>query len=249
MSIESETDLRKLLRIGEIVARAMQRMAEAIQPGITTRELDAIGSAYLKANGARSAPILVYQFPAATCISINDEVAHGIPGARVVQPGDLVNIDVSAELNGYYADTGASYPVAPIAPDTARLCAATQEALALALDVVRDGERINVIGRAVESVATRTGYRIIRELGGHGVGRGLHEEPRNVPNYFTRRAKERLRNGLVMTIEPFLAEGSGKISTMPDGWTLKTTDGARAAQYEHTVVIRRGAPLLVTALQ
>ena len=248
MTVESDSDLQGLMRIGQIVGEAVRVMAESLRPGITTKELDEIGAAYLKKRGARSAPILTYKYPGATCISINDEAAHGVPGKREVKAGDLVNIDVSAELDGYFADTGASFPVPPISPEVEFLCDCTQMALDAALEVVRDGQRINVIGRAVESIANKAGLHIIRDLGGHGVGRGLHEDPRNIPNYYTNRAKSRLSDGMVMTIEPFLTFGSGRIYTARDGWTLKTSDGQLAAQYEHTVVITRGKPILVTAV-
>jgi len=248
MTVESDSDLQGLMRIGQIVGEAVRVMAESLRPGITTKELDEIGAAYLKKRGARSAPILTYKYPGATCISINDEAAHGVPGKREVKAGDLVNIDVSAELDGYFADTGASFPVPPISPEVEFLCDCTQMALDAALEVVRDGQRINVIGRAVESIANKAGLHIIRDLGGHGVGRGLHEDPRNIPNYYTNRAKSRLSDGMVMTIEPFLTFGSGRIYTARDGWTLKTSDGQLAAQYEHTVVITHGKPILVTAV-
>ncbi|KXK21248.1 MAG: methionine aminopeptidase, type I [Chloroflexi bacterium OLB15] len=248
MTVESEGDLKSLMRIGQIVGETVRIMAEALRPGITTKELDEIGAAYLKKHHARSAPILTYKYPGYTCISINDEAAHGVPGSRVVKAGDLVNIDVSAELDGYFADTGASFPVPPITPEAEFLCDCTQMALDAALDVVSDGQRMNVIGRAVESIASKAGLHIIRDLGGHGIGRGLHETPRNVPNYYTNRAKERLVDGMVMTIEPFLTYGSGRIFTAKDGWTLKTSDGQLAAQYEHTIVITKGKPILVTAV-
>lgn len=246
MIVSSEKDLLGLTRIGQICGATLQEMIAALKPGITTRELDEIGSHALMKHHARSAPILVYKYPGVTCISINDEAAHGIPGDRVVQVGDLVNIDVSAELDGYFADTGASVPVPPISPESQALCDATQAALNAAISAVRAGEPLNVIGRAVEDIARKGGYHIIRELGGHGVGRGLHETPRNVPNFYTTRARERLADGQVLTIEPFLTTGSGKIFTARDGWTLKTSDGAPAAQYEHTLVITPKRPVLIT---
>lgn len=246
MIVSSEKDLLGLTRIGQICGHTLQEMIAALKPGITTRELDEIGSHALMKHRARSAPILVYKYPGVTCISINDEAAHGIPGDRVIQPGDLVNIDVSAELDGYFADTGASVAVPPVLPAHQALLDATQQALDAALEAVRAGEPLNVIGLAVEGIARKGGYRIIRELGGHGVGRGLHEPPRNVPNFYTTRARERMTDGQVLTIEPFLTPGSGKIFTARDGWTLKTTDGAPAAQYEHTIVITPKKPVLVT---
>lgn len=247
MTLESPQDLDGLLKIGRVVALTLRTMQDAVKPGITTAQLDAIGAAVLKSHKARSAPQLTYKFPGVTCISINDEAAHGIPGSRVIQPGDLVNIDVSAELNGYFGDAGASLIVPPSTPEMEVLCAAGKRALAAGIKAAQAGSKINALGRAIETVARETGFRLIRDLGGHGVGRALHEDPRRIPNYFTNRAKDRMVPGLVLTIEPFLTLGSGQIATQADGWTLKTTDGALAVQFEHTVVIMdNGDPILTT---
>lgn len=248
MSIDSDKDLLGLMKIGRICGLTLKYMGEQIEPGMTTSELDALGSAFLAKHGARSAPIITYNFPGSTCISINEEVAHGIPGSRVIQPGDMVNIDVSAELDGYFADTGATFPVPPVAEEVQRLCDATKRALEEAIKAVRAGQPLNVIGKAVEAEARKGGYAIIRELNGHGVGRKLHEAPRNIPNYFNPRAKEKMNDGLVITIEPFLNTGKGRIITAPDGWTLKTSDGSLTAQYEHTVIVTKDQPILVTAV-
>jgi methionyl aminopeptidase len=249
MTVESPRDIEGLRRIGRIVALVIRAMHDATRPGITTRELDAIGAAVLKEHGARSAPQIMYKFPSATCISINDVVAHGIADDREIRAGDLVNIDVSAELNGYFGDAGMSFQVPPLSEDIQRLCAAGQQALHAAIAAARAENRINALGRAVEQVAAASGYRIIRDLGGHGVGRALHEEPRRIPNYFTNRAKDRLIPGLVITIEPFLTPGKGQIATQADGWTLKTTDGAVGVQYEHTVIVTEGDPILTTYVE
>lgn len=247
MSIDSQADYLGLMRIGRIVGMALKIMREALRAGMTTAELDQIGAEFLQREGARSAPILAYKFPGWTCISINDEAAHGIPGNRVIQPGDLVNIDVSAELGGYYADTGASIPVPPISIEVQRLCDRTQLALQRAIEAARAGVKINAIGKAVESEAQRSGYRIIRELGGHGVGRGIHESP-SVHNYYTGKDRQKLTDGLVITLEPFFTPGNGKIYTAPDGWTLRTEDRKLSAQFEHTVIITKDRPILVTAV-
>lgn len=247
MSIESEKDLIGLLRIGRIVGLTLQKMAESLRPGITTGELDAIGAELLRKEGARSAPILTYNFPGATCISINDEAAHGIPGSRVVQTGDLVNIDVSAELDGYFADTGATVPMLPVEPLKQKLADCTRSALEKGLAAARAGNRIYDIGRAMENEVRRCGFHIIRDLPGHGVGRKLHEPP-SVPGFFNKRANDILKEGLVITIEPFVSTRASHIVTAADGWTLKTPDGSLAAQYEHTIVITKDRPILVTAV-
>jgi methionyl aminopeptidase len=247
MSIESEKDLIGLLRIGRIVGLTLQKMAESLRPGITTGELDAIGAELLRKEGARSAPILTYNFPGATCISINDEAAHGIPGSRVIQTGDLVNIDVSAELDGYFADTGATVPMLPVEPLKQKLADCTRSALEKGLAAARAGSRIYDIGRAMENEVRRCGFHIIRDLPGHGVGRKLHEPP-SVPGFFNKRANDILKEGLVITIEPFVSTRASHIVTAADGWTLKTPDGSLAAQYEHTIVITKDRPILVTAV-
>ncbi len=248
MTIESPADVQGLLKIGRVVGLAIKAMIDAVRPGMTTLELDAVGAAVLKQHGARSAPILTYKYPGNTCISVNDEVAHGIPGSRVIQAGDLVNVDVSAELDGYFADSGYSIAVPPIKPETAKLVAAGQQALALAIDAARAGQPLSAIGKAVQTYADKQGYRVIRELNGHGVGRKLHEEPRNIPNHYNRAATTPLKEGMVITLEPFLTPGRGKIETGDDNWTLKTTDGVVAVQFEHTVIITKDRPILVTAV-
>lgn len=245
MTVENEADVRGLLAIGRIVGLTLQHMIRQVEPGITTAELDAIGAAFLESHGARSAPILAYKFPGHTCISINDEAAHGIPGPRVIQPGDLVNVDVSAEKDGYWADTGMSIAVPPASDEKQRLVDATRQALQIAIDHARAGQPIYEIGRAVEAHANAHGFQVIRELGGHGVGRHIHEKP-SIPHYYNRSARQPLVDGQVITLEPFLTTGARHIKTMPDKWTLKTRDGSLSAQFEHTVIITKASPVIVT---
>ena len=246
MSIESEKDLHGLKRIGRIVALVLKEMREKLRSGMTTEELDEVGRAALVHHGARPAPHLMYEFPGATCISVNDESAHGVPGNRVIRDGDLVNIDVSAELDGYFADTGASVPVPPISEDTHRLCEFAERALERALTVTRAGKPINQIGRAIESEAKRGGYQVIRNLCGHGLGRSLHEYPTEVCGFYNREDRRRLTSGLVIAIEPFLSTGATLVETADDGWTEKTPDGSLTAQYEHTIVVTKRRPIVVT---
>lgn len=241
-------DLDGMRAVGGAVAGTIEQMRCALRPGITTLQLDVIGRQALAASGARSAPELVYGFPAATCVSVNDEAAHGIPGERQVRDGDLVNIDVSAELGGYYADAGASFPVGAVAPASQQLCDAAQEALREALRVVRAGKLVNAVGRAVEKVARRRGFQVIRNLCGHGVGRSLHEDPRTLLNYYEPRDRRRFEEGMVLTVEPFLSTSADRALEGDDGWTLRTADGSLAAQYEHTVVVTHEGVELLTAL-
>ena len=246
MTIETEEDLIALKAIGKIVAQTLKTMAGQLEPGMTTMELDAIGAKLLAQHGARSAPQLAYDFPGATCISVNEEVAHGVPGARVIQAGDLVNIDVSAELNGYFADTGASFIVPPVSIEKQRLCDATKLALNSAIANAKAGAPINHIGKAIQNVARSKGYRIIKNLCSHGVGRHIHEEPKEIPGFFVPRDKRRLWEGLVITIEPFLSTKANHVETQDDGWTLVSPHGGLSAQYEHSMVITKGRPILLT---
>ena len=248
MTIETQADIDGLKRIGRIVALVLRQMLDAIEPGMTTAELDTLGAAWLREHGARSAPQLAYNFPGATCISVNEQAAHGIPGPRVVQPGDVVNIDVSAELDGYFADTGGTRVVPPSTAIKDRLCRATKLALRDAVAEARAGNKINRIGKAVQRVAKAHEFRIIKNLAGHGVGRSLHEAPESIPGYFEPRDTREFREGMVIAIEPFLSTKSTIVEEADDGWTLVGAPGNLSAQYEHTVIVTRGAPIILTAI-
>ncbi|MBB6095093.1 methionyl aminopeptidase [Povalibacter uvarum] len=246
MTIETQSDLEGLQRIGRIVSLVLHEMLERLEPGMTTAELDAFGAQRLADHGARSAPKITYGFPGATCISINEEAAHGIPGARRIAAGDVVNVDVSAELDGFFADTGGTRVVPPADDVSLRLCDATKEALESAMRQARAGNRINQIGKAIERVAKRERFNIIRNLGSHGVGRALHEEPGHIPGFYDVTDRRVLRQGMVITIEPFLSTRTTMVEQASDGWTLFGPPGTRSAQYEHTMVITRGEPIVVT---
>lgn len=246
MTVETEQDLQGLKTIGAIVATVMHKMMAHAEPGMRTAELDAYGATLLEQYGARSAPRLTYNFPGHTCISINEEAAHGVPGERVIQAGDLVNIDVSAELNGYWGDTGGSFVVPPVDPAKQRLCESTRLALKRAMQAARAGRPLNHIGRAIEKTAREKGYRVIKNLCSHGVGRSLHEDPKEIPGYFVPQDKRVLHEGLVITIEPFLSTRSRNVSEAGDGWTLVGQRGNLSAQFEHSMVITRGEPIILT---
>lgn len=246
MTISSQADVTALQRIGSIVADVLGRMLAAVEPGMTTRELDAIGERLFAEAGVRSAPQLAYGFPGATCISINEEAAHGVPGDRVIQPGDLVNVDVSAELDGYFADTGGTTIVPPGSPLKTRLCHATRTALADAIKVVRARQPLNQIGRAIQRVAKSHRFRIIENLGGHGVGRSIHEEPEAIAGYYDASDRRMLEEGMVIAIEPFLSTRSRMVTETDDGWTLVGATGNLSAQYERTIIVTRGEPIVVT---
>ncbi|HEY5438999.1 MAG TPA: type I methionyl aminopeptidase [Acidimicrobiales bacterium] len=245
MTIDSDEELDGLSRAGRVVAEARDAMVEAVKPGVTTGELDAIGRETFRRHGARSAPRVTYNFPGSTCVSVNDEAAHGIPSlARRLREGDLVNIDVSAELDGYFSDTGVSTPVGVVRVIAQRLVDATCFAQRDAMTAARAGNRLRDIGRAVEARARRHGFRVIRNLYGHGIGRGLHEDP-SVPS-FDDRQRFVLREGMVLAVEPFLSVSADFVIDDSDGWTLRTSDGSLVAQFEHTMVVTSGAPIVLT---
>jgi methionyl aminopeptidase len=246
MTADSKDDIDGLLAAGRIVRAVFEQMKAAARPGVSTAELDAIAARVLRSRGARSAPQLMYDFPGATCISVNEQAAHGIPGPRRLEPGDVVNIDVSAEFDGYVADMGESFVLPPVAPERARICRAVRQAVHEALRRVRAGRSLNVIGHSVQRVADRHGYRIIGNLASHGVGRNLHEEPSYVPSH-NPRERRTLRRGMVLTIEPFFTTDSDDVLEMDDGWTLSCAAGELVAQFEHTIVVTDRAPIIITA--
>ncbi|HEX2541421.1 MAG TPA: type I methionyl aminopeptidase [Caldimonas sp.] len=246
MTIETQDDVDALQRIGRIVSLVLQRMLDAAEPGMTTRDLDRLGERLLQEHGARSAPRLAYDFPGATCISINEQAAHGVPGDRVIRPGDVLNVDVSAELDGYFADTGGTVVVPPTTPQKTRLCHAARTALAEAMKGARAGRPVNGIGAAIERTAKAYGFKVIENLGSHGVGRALHEEPAHIAGTFDAADKRTLQEGMVITIEPFLSTRSRTVAETSDGWTLAGARGNLSAQYEHTMIITKGAPVVVT---
>jgi len=247
MSIQDYAEFLALREVGHIVHLAITAMANNVRAGISTRELADIGGKIMRQNGARSAPALVYGFPGDVLISLNDEAVHGIPSqTRKVQAGDLVKLDVTFEKNGYMADAAITVPVEPVSEDARRLAACAERAFQKAMQVARANQRVNEIGRAVEKEVRASGFRVIRELGGHGIGRTIHESP-SVPNYDDGVARGRLTPGLVLTVEPIIAMGSARPMDAGDGWTVKTADGGLSAHYEHTLVITDGPPILLTA--
>jgi methionyl aminopeptidase len=246
MTIGSEDELEKLKVAGRLVARTLKAMGEALEPGITTRELDGIGRRLLELEGARSAPELTYGFPGATCISVGPDVAHGIPDDRAIAAGDLVNIDVSAEVDGFFGDTGASFAVPPVAPRIDRLCRDGRRALWTGIRAVKAGGELRAIGRSIEGFANKNGYSLIKNLASHGVGAALHEDPKEISTWHEPRDRRRIGEGLVFTIEPFLSLGDDWVEDTGDGWTLRPVNDRPTVQYEHTLVATRRGPMVLT---
>lgn len=245
MTITHEAELEGLEAAGRIVANTLQAMGRALEPGMTTADLDAVGRACLEREGAIPAPESSYGFPGATCISVGEEIAHGVPGPRIIVEGDLVNIDVSASKNGYFADTGASFVVGAPSPALDRLCRDGRRALDMGIAQVGAGRPLGGIGAAIGRFAGGRGYSLIRNLASHGIGRALHEAPTEIATWPDRSETRRIRKGMVLTIEPFLSTGGHVAVDGTDGWTLYAQPPAPVVQYEHTVVATpRGAKIL-----
>jgi methionyl aminopeptidase len=245
MSIESTADWKGLKQVARVARLTLDALAHEVRPGVTTGELDARAARLIGRHGARSAPAVVYGFPGTVLISVNDEIVHGIPGARRIATGDIVKIDVTIEKDGYVADAARSIVVDPASTIAHRLAACARAAFRSALTVARAGVPVNEIGRAVEREVRRQGFSVIKDLSGHGVGRTIHEEP-SVPNYYDPFQTDVLTEGLVLTIEPMISAGSVRVVQDSDGWTLRTDDGSLSAHHEHTLVITRGSPLVLT---
>ena len=246
MSINEPGELAGMRAAGDVVRFMLEAMKDQVRPGITTAELDEVGAGVMRQHGAQSAPALVYGFPGVSCISLNEEAVHGIPGKRALQQGDLVKLDVTVEKDGFMADAAVTVPVGEVTEERQNLVACAERAFAKAMLVARAGFRVWEIGRAVEREVRRSGFSVIRQLAGHGIGRTIHEEPR-VPNFPDAQSNQVLTEGLVITVEPIIAAGSGRVFIAADKWTMVTADRRPSAHYEHTLVITKGAPILLTA--
>ena len=246
MTISSESDLAGMQRVGNLVARTIAHMRAELRPGMTTAELDDVGERFARNEGARSAPQLAYNFPGFNCLSVNDEIVHGVPGPRVLREGDVVKLDVTLELDGYMADSAVTVVIPPVSLEARQLQRAARIAFNKGLAVARAGTTLRELGRAIESAARREGAVVIRELTGHGIGRRIHEPP-SVPNWADPGSRTVLTEGLVIALEPMLTNVPTRVVEESDGWTLRTHNRALAVHHEHTIVIRRGAPIVLTA--
>ncbi len=249
MSIHTPEELAAMRESGRIVRLMLEAMKSAARSGVTTGQLDEVGGEVMRRNGAVSGPTTVYQFPGVSCISVNDEIVHGIPSDRRLRNGDLLKLDVTIQKDGFMADAAETVIVGPPTTQSSigsRLAACAQRAFHEATQVARAGYRVRDIGRVVEKEVTTSGFYVIRDLCGHGIGRTIHEKP-SVPNWPDPAASEFLTEGLVITIEPIIASRSGKSLLAKDGWTVRTADHGLAAHYEHTLVITKDRPLLLTA--
>ncbi|MGA7523098.1 MAG: type I methionyl aminopeptidase [Acidobacteriaceae bacterium] len=250
MSISTPEELAALRESGRIVRLMLEAMKSAVRSGVTTLELDDIGAEVMRAHGAVSGPTTVYNFPGTSCISVNDEIVHGIPSGRKLRNGDLLKLDVTIRKNGYMADAAESVIVGGetinLSAIGVRLADCARRAFTAAMDVARAGYRVRDIGRVVEREVNASGFHVVRELCGHGIGRTIHEKP-SIPNWPDPTATDVLTDGLVITVEPIIASRSGHSLLGRDGWTVRTVDRGLAAHYEHTLVITKADPILLTA--
>ncbi|WP_096552299.1 type I methionyl aminopeptidase [Ureibacillus thermosphaericus] len=248
MIVKTQEEFEALKKIGRICAEIRDAMKAATKPGITTKELDEIAGRMFAEAGAISGPKGEYDFPGYTCISVNHEVAHGIPGNKVIREGDLVNIDVSGSLDGYFADTGISFVVGEGYEDKEKLCRVAKSAFERAMTKVKAGSKLNQIGKAVEREAKDHGLKVIMNLTGHGVGRSLHEDPQHILNYYDAWDGTILKEGMVLAVEPFISEKADHIIEAGDGWTFITPDKSLVAQVEHTIVVTKDKPIIITQI-
>lgn len=249
MSITNEAELSGMKKASEAVAYALKEMRQFAQPGITTKELDDYGGQILNDMGAKSAPYLTYGFPGWTCISVNNEFCHGIPSdKRIIKDGDLINIDVSAELDGFWSDNGGSFVVGADINQHQKLVNASKEILHKAIQQIKGGVRISDIGLLIETEAKKRGYKVIKNLTGHGVGRSLHEEPHEIANFKDRFNLARFKKNSVVAIETFISTTSTIAETLPDGWTMVGNKGGFMAQHEHTIVVTDAKPIVLTEM-
>lgn len=245
MIAKTEEDFKFLKEIGKIVAEIRDQLVQKTHPGVTTKELDDFAGELFERAGAISAPKGEYDFPGFTCISVNEEVAHGIPGPRVIKEGDLVNIDVSASKNGYFADTGISFVVGEGEENLIRICTIAKEAFDAGLKKIKPGSKKSGIGKAVYQTARKNGLTVIKNLTGHGIGRKIHEAPDHIYNYYEPWDDELLKEGMVIAFEPFISTLEEEVFEKEDGWTF-TTEKSFVAQYEHTIIVTKNGPVILT---
>lgn len=247
MVISNEEELEGMKRISEAVAVTLRKMREHARVGMSTKELDEYGGMLLSEYGAKSAPKVTYNFPGWTCISLNDEIAHGIPSEkRILQEGDLINIDVSAELNGFFSDNGGSFVLGEDIHHRQKLVDASREILRKAIMSIHGGLEVSKLGLLIETEAKKRGYKVIKDLSGHGVGRNLHEEPLDILNWQDRSYKQRFRKNGVVAIETFITTFSSYTKTDSNGWTLTGDRGGFGCQHEHTILITDSTPIILT---
>ena len=245
MIIKTKEEVEVMRRAGRVVAEVLDMVEETIEPGMTTGRLDMLIEDFIRSRGAIPGFKNYQGFPASACISINDEVVHGIPGKRVIMEGDIVSVDVGSIVDGFYGDSARTYAIGKVSEEKLRLMENTQKSLAAGIDKAQKGNKLGEISAAVQAVAEAEGYGVVRQLVGHGIGRNMHEEPQ-VPNFGSSNDGPVLKIGMVLAIEPMINLGTYQVKTLPDGWTIVTADGKASAHYEHTIAITDDRPDILT---
>lgn len=243
--IKSQKEVEKMRVAGRLAAEVLKKTAAIVQPGMTTREIDDAAASFMADAGCTSAFLNYRGFPGYTCISLNEEVVHGIGGSRKVQMGDIVKLDIGIIKDGWYGDNATTVPVGLVEEPVQRLLQVTEESLYVAIKHALDGKRLGDLCASVEEHVTAHGMSVVREFVGHGVGRNLHEEPQ-IPNYGRKGSGPRLKAGMVLAIEPMVNLGGPGVKILNDGWTVVTTDAKASAHFEHTVLVTRGEPEILT---
>ena len=245
ITLKSSHEIELMRRAGKITAAARAFAGEMVRPGVTTQEIDSAVEHFIRKNGAVPSFLHYNGYPASVCVSVNDEIIHGIPGKRVLQEGDIVSVDVGAFIGGFHGDCAGTYPCGQVSDEALRLIRVTQQSFFEGMKYAREGYRLSDISAAVQAYVEANGFSVVREYVGHGVGRQMHEAP-EVPNYGKPGHGPRLLRGMTIAVEPMVNAGTAAIRQMPDGWTVRTADGKNAAHYENTVLITAGEPELLT---
>jgi methionyl aminopeptidase len=248
IQLKTAEEIKRVRESCRICAEAHKEVERHVQPGITTGELDKIAQSYIEKHGGVPAFLNYMGYPATLCVSVNNEVIHGIPGKRVIREGDIVSLDLGVNLDGFFSDMARTVPVGKVAPDALRLVKETRKCLELALEQAVDGKRLNDVGGAVWNHAKKFSYGVVKDYCGHGVGFSPHEEPQ-IPNYIRRMPNPRLRPGMVIAIEPMINIGTGDVVLLDNDWTVETADGSLSAHWEHTVAIVEGGSEILTSFE
>ena len=248
ITLKSPHEIELMRRAGKITAAARAYAQGLVRPGVTTQEINSAVEHFIRKQGAVPSFLHYNGYPASVCVSVNDEIIHGIPGKRVLQEGDIVSVDVGAYIGGYHGDCAGTYPCGQVSDEAMRLIRVTQDSFFEGLKYAREGCRLSDISHAVQTYVEANGFSVVREYVGHGIGRNMHEAP-EVPNYGKPGHGPRLLRGMTIAVEPMVNAGSAAIKQMPDGWTVKTADGKYAAHYENTILITAGDPELLTDVE
>ena len=246
-NIKSKTEIEKMREAGKILAETFELLKKNIKPGITTNELDKLAEKYIRSKGAIPSFLNYNGFPKSICVSVNEQVIHGIPDNTVLNDGDIVSIDIGVLFKGFHGDSAKTFPVGEISPEAKRLIEVTRSSFYEGLKFAKEGFRISDISKAIEKVALNSGYSVVKDFVGHGIGANLHEEP-EVPNYFGSKPGPRLYKGMTIAIEPMIIDGGCEVEVLSNDWTVVSKDKGLSAHYEHTVLITSDEPQILTRI-